>query len=204
MWPRFMEQTSILERATSSGRMEADSLEPKYSLNIVSIYQDVLTGVWASQVCDQVAQRAEKNTIHSTWWKTSHLSNPKVLTYAALTAVQADVILVSIYDVGKLPVQLCMWIDEWLPRRSLPMGALITLFTVPGESGTQSNHAREYLRAIAQKSRMDFLLREHRLPIASRGFFYMEKAAERSINMKTVENIATISCRSSTSTTPPV
>jgi len=38
--------------------------------------------------------------------------------------------------------------------------------------------AREYLRAIARRGRLDFLLRERRLPVTSRGYFFMEKATE--------------------------
>jgi len=65
-----------------------------------------------------------------------------------------------------------------LPYRSLPTGALIALINVPGQTGAQTNHARDYLRAIAREGQLDFLSRERRLPVASRGYFYMEKLAE--------------------------
>jgi hypothetical protein len=176
---KFIKQTNILERAIPSNKSEMDLPEPEYALSVALVYQDAPTKVWASQVCDQVAQLVGKDSIHSAWWEVSRLSDPKVLTDAVLTAMQADVILVSIYDVQELPVELCVWIDAWLPRRYMPMGALITLISVPEQPGTLFDHAREYLREVAQKGRMDFLLRERRLPVESRGFLYTEKAVER-------------------------
>ena len=34
-------------------------------------------------------------------------------------------------------------------------------------------------RAVARKGRLHFLLRERKLPVASRGYFYMEKLTEQ-------------------------
>ena len=56
--------------------------------------------------------------------------------------------------------------------------ALIALISVPGELSVQTKLARDYLRAIARRGRLDFLLRERRLPVTSRGYFFMEKATE--------------------------
>jgi hypothetical protein len=173
-----MKQTNVLERTDSLEEVEISSPEPGYALSVALVYQDVPTRKWASQVCNQVAQLAGRDAIHSTWWDVSRLGDPEVLTDAVLTAMQADVILVSLYDVEELPVNLCVWIDAWLPRRYLPMGALVALIGSPGQAGARTDHARDYLRAIAQRGRMDFLLRERKLPAESRGFFYMEKAVE--------------------------
>jgi hypothetical protein len=90
----------------------------------------------------------------------------------------ADVILVSIYDAEELPKDFRVWMDAWLARRYLPAGALIALISVPGELSVQTKLARDYLRAVARKGRLDFLLRERRLPVTSRGYFFMEKATE--------------------------
>jgi hypothetical protein len=103
------------------------------------------------------------------------LSDPKVLKDAVLTVMRADVILISVYDSKELPVDLCVWVDTWLPRRRLPMGALIALISSHDQSGVQTDHVRDYLRAVAHRSQLDFLLRERKLPAASRGFFYMER-----------------------------
>ena len=90
----------------------------------------------------------------------------------------ADVILVSIYDTEELPKDFRAWMDAWLARRYLPTGALIALISVPGELGAQTKPARDYLSAAARKGRLDFLLRERKLPGTSRGCFFMENVTE--------------------------
>ena len=176
--PRFMEQKSILERTKPSEEAEFVPSETGSALNVVSVCQDTPTRQWATKVCDQVTRLAGKDAVHCTWWKIDRLGDPGILQEAVLAAIQADAILVSIYDAEELPVELCAWIDAWLPRRYVPMGALIALITKPEQPGDQMNHARDYLRTVAHKGRLDFLLRERRLPGTSRGYFYMEKPAE--------------------------
>jgi hypothetical protein len=152
--------------------------EPGYALNIALVYQDALTRKWATQVCDQVTRLAGKGAVHCTQWEISRLNDLCVLKDAILMTMVADVILVSIYAAEELPNDFRVWMDAWLERRRLPTGAMIALISVPGELSAQTNPARDYLRAIARKGRLDFLLRERRLPVTSRGYFFMEKAEE--------------------------
>jgi len=173
-----MEQTNILEQSTPLDELEFVPSETEYGLNVAVVYQDTPTRKWATQVCDHVKQVAGKDAVHSTWWEISRLGDPDVFRDAVLMTIVADVILVSINDANELPIDLCVWIDAWLPRRYQPMGALIALISVPGQPGDQTNHARDYLRTIARKGRLDFLLRERRLPVTSRGYFYLEKTKE--------------------------
>ena len=176
---RFMEQKNILERPAPSDEVEFVPPEMEYALNVALVYQDAPTRKWAAQVCDRVTRLAGKNAVRCTWWEIGRLSDPEVLKDAVLTTVPADVILISIYDAEELPVDLCVWIDAWLPRRSLPTGALIALISVPGQTSARLEHARGYLRAVARKGRLDFLLRERKLPAASRGYLYIEKLTEQ-------------------------
>jgi hypothetical protein len=176
--PRFMEQTNILERTTPLDELEFAPPETEYGLNVALVYQDIPTRKWATQVCDQVAQLAGKGAVHCSSWEINRLSEPEVLMDAILMTLVADVIMVSIYDAKELPIELCGWINAWLPYRSLPTGALIALISVPGQTSAQLEHARGYLRAVARKGRLDFLLRERRLPVTSRGYFFMEKLTE--------------------------
>ncbi len=169
---------SSLEQAAPSDEVGVAYSEPKYSLNVVSVYQDTPTREWAAQVLEQLTQQLGKDAIHGTWWEISRFSDSEVLTDAVLTVMRADVILISIYDVKELPVDLCVWIDTWLPRRRLPTGALIGLISVPEQAGVPTCHTRDYLRAVAHRGRLDFLLRERKLPAASRGFLFMEKTTE--------------------------
>jgi hypothetical protein len=173
-----MKQTNIAERTKPSKEPEFAPPETEYALNVALVYQDAPTRKWANQVCGQVTRLAGKDAVRCTWWDISRLNDPEVLKDAVLTTMQADVILISIYNTKELPVDLCVWIDAWLPRRSLQTGALIALISVPGQTSAQLEHARGYLRAVARKGRLDFLLRERKLPVASRGYFSMEKLTE--------------------------
>ena len=153
--------------------------EPGYALNVAMVYQDTLTRKWATQVCDQVTQLAGKDAVHCHQWEISCLRDLCVLKDAILMTMVADVILVSIYDAEELPKDFRAWMDAWLARRYQPTGALIALISVPGELSAQTKKpARDYLRAVARKGRLDFLLRERRLPVTSRGYFFMEKVTE--------------------------
>jgi hypothetical protein len=171
-----MQQTTILEQTAPLKRVGFAPAKTEYALNIALLYQDTLTRKWATQVCDQVTRLAGEGACRCTWWEIGRLSDPDVLMDASLMTMVADVVLVSIYDAKELPINLCAWIDTWLPNRCLPMGALIALISVPGDLNAQTKPARDCLRAVARKGRMDFLLRERRLPETSRGYFYMEKA----------------------------
>ena len=173
----FMGPKDILEWTAPLDAVEFAPPETEYGLNVALVYQDAPTREWATLVCDQVAQLAGKEAVHCSSWEINCLSDPEVLMDAILMTLVADVIMVSIYDAKELPIELCGWINAWLPYRSLPTGALIALINVPGQTGAQTNHARDYLRAVARESRLDFLSRERRLPMASRGYFYMEKLA---------------------------
>ena len=175
-----MEQTNILERTAALDVVDfaPSETEPGYALNIAMVYQDALTRKWAAQVCDQVTRLASKDAVHCTQWEISRLNDLCVLKDAILMTMVADVILVSIYDAEELPKDFRVWMDAWLARRYLPAGALIALISVPGELSVQTKLARDYLRAVARKGRLDFLLRERRLPVTSRGYFFMEKATE--------------------------
>ena len=173
-----MGPNNILERTTPLDELEFAPPETEYGLNVALVYQDFPTRKWATQMCDQMAQLAGKGAVHCSSWEINRLSDPEVLMDAILMTLVADVIMVSIYDAKELPIELCGWINAWLPYRSLPTGALIALINVPGQPGAQTNHARDYLRSVARVGRLDFLLRERRLPVASRGYFYMEKLAE--------------------------
>src|ERR1017187_6477518 len=157
-----MEPTNILERITSSRRVGFAPAETEYALNVALLYQDTLTWEWAAQVCDQVTRLAGKGAVRCTRWELGQLSDPDALLDASLMTMVADVVLVSIYDAKELPINLCAWIDTWLPNRCLPMGALIALISVPGQLDAQTKPARDCLRAVARKGRLDFLLRERK------------------------------------------
>ena len=182
----IMKQTNALERTAPPDEVRLDQPENEYGLKVAVLYQDAPTCKWAMQIRDQMARLAGSGVVRSNSWEIGSMNDPDVLMEAILKTMVADVILVSIYDAKEVPVDFNVWVDAWLPRRCQPMGALIALISVLGQPDDQTNITRNYLRAVARKGHLDFLLRERRVPAASRGFFYMEKAREWSDPMTSV------------------
>lgn len=135
---------------------------PDFAINLAIIYEDPLTQEWAGQVCDVVTAFIDRGCLASHSWRVGDLAAPKVLHDAVCAAAQADVIVLSLRDAEELPLTLRIWIEAWLPRRDLPVGALITLIGAAEGSKAFSLHARRYLEAVARSARMDLLLEERR------------------------------------------
>ena len=139
----------------------ADALpELDYVLNMALVYQDALTEQWASQIRERVSQLVGPQAARSTAWKISDLSEPEVLKQAVLHTANADVIVVSLQAAEELPRDLHVWIDAWLPHRLQVTGVLVALLGLPDPPDPQSDWAREYLRAVARKAGLDFLVEE--------------------------------------------
>jgi hypothetical protein len=83
---------------------------------------------------------------------------------AVQAAAKADVLVVSIRDAGELPVDLYVWIDAWMPRRTRRPGAMVALIGVPPQPDPQSGRAHKYLEAVSRRVGLDFLPRERKLP----------------------------------------
>jgi hypothetical protein len=150
-----------------SDEVAHDPGSPNSAINLVIIYEDSLTREWGRQVCNLVTDFVEKDCVASNSWRVCDLAAPQILHDAVRAAAQADVIVLSLRDAEELPLNLRDWIEAWLPRRELPVGALITLIGVADESKASSLHARRQLEAVARRARMDLLLEERRPPSLS-------------------------------------
>jgi len=135
---------------------------PDSAINLAIIYEDPLTQKWAGQMCALVTAFIDRDCLASKSWRIGDLAAPKVLSDAVCAAAQADVIILSLHDAEELPLNLRVWIEAWLPRRDLPVGALITLIGVAEGSKASSLHARRHLETVARRARMDLLLEERR------------------------------------------
>jgi hypothetical protein len=155
------ESPSLLGETSRSDKVTVASPQADYPLKVAVLYQDAPSRRRAARVCDQATELVGEESIQSTWWDLNRLGDPDVLMDAALAAMRADILVVSIYDTKELPAGLCAWMGAWLPHRRLPAGALIALIGVPDQPGAQFHHIHEFLRAGARKGKLDFLLREH-------------------------------------------
>lgn len=152
------------ERTVLSDVVSFPPDEAAYALKIAGVYQDSITREWAHQMCHPVTQAIGDEWVRNTWYRVNDLGDTGVLLDAVQTALRADVIVVSVHAADELPVELCTWIDVWLPRRPPHMGALAALIGVTGQPGSQADHTQEYLQAVARRGQLDFVPHKRTLP----------------------------------------
>jgi hypothetical protein len=153
-----MEPTNIRQRfgKTSPGAAAAPGLK------IAGVYQDLKSRAWAEDLWNRVAQLTGPDAVQVAAWTIDELNHAPAFQEAVSAATLADVLVVSIHAGEQLPPGLCAWIDAWLPRRQRRDGALIVLLGVTaGQPDVPLARAKEYLRTIACRGGLDFLLREH-------------------------------------------
>jgi hypothetical protein len=138
------------------------ALVEDYSLHLTMVYQDRNTQAWAAETYNQVANLIGKENIHFSSWPISDLLRPGVVSDAVWSAAQADVIIVAVSAREKMPDDLCTWVHAWLPRRARQPGTLMALIALPEGPADQAFLAKKYLRDIARKGRLYFLLREQK------------------------------------------
>jgi hypothetical protein len=151
-----------------SDEVTAAPTESAYALNIVGVYQDPVTQSWGVSICRPATQLTGEDHVRNTWYDMHSLDNIETLLEAVRAALAADVIVISVYAGEELPLGLYVWIDAWLPRRTLRDGALIALIGADEPQDLPSDCTRGYLQAVARKAHLDFIpLFENRLHQAS-------------------------------------
>ena len=105
--------------------------------------------------------------VRATWWRIGDLSQPGVLAGAVSTALRADMIVVAIRAAEGLPLPFYVWVEQWLPHRLVPAGALAALLPASSAANSRPGRVADYLRAAARQGRLDFLIKEHKVPTRS-------------------------------------
>ena len=162
-----MKTVELLERPTQAFEVAIAPVESEYSLNIMGIYQDSVTRDWAVQSCSQATQLAGEKRVQNLWYNADSLRDTGILLEAVRAAVAADVIVISVYAADELPLDLCVWIEAWLPRRLSRVGALAALIGVADPLDSPSVRTLEYLQAMARKAQLDFIPQQRKRPAAS-------------------------------------
>jgi hypothetical protein len=145
---------------------------PGYTLNIVGVYQDMLTRYWAMQTCRWATQFARAGRVQNKWFSVDSLNDPGIFVDAVRSALVADVIVVSIHAADELPPDLCVWFEAWLPRRPTRVSALSALIGVAEPLDSQSVRTLEYLQTVARKGQLDFIPQERKRPVAAPAFTF--------------------------------
>jgi hypothetical protein len=164
-----MKTVELLQRMVLSNEAATPD-EMGYSLNIAGVYQDGVTQDWATQTCHLATQQARAGRVQNSWFNINSLGDPKILADAVSAALTADVIVVSVYAAGELPLDLYVWFDLWLPRRPARGGALAALVGIADPLDSRPARTFEYLHAMARKGQLDFIPQERRCPVTSSAF----------------------------------
>ena len=152
-----MEPTDILRQITRT----STDVASQPALTVAVVYQDTRTWAWAAELWSRVAQWMGPDAAAIGAWSLDELSGPPVFREAVSAAANADAVIISIHAAEQSPPRLCAWIDAWLPRRHRPDGSLIALIGVSGREAAPSVRVQEYLRAVARKGGLEFLLHEY-------------------------------------------
>lgn len=162
-----MQGTSIRNRITLSAQPTGVSNEVEPALKVVMVYEDSLTRHWATDLWARVGQLINHGGICQHFYRINDLTELSAFEDNVRAAAEADVLVISVRDVGELPISLCVWIEDWVPNRAGRPGALVALIGVPPQPDAQSGRAHAYLEAVAQRAGLDFLPHERKLPEAS-------------------------------------
>jgi hypothetical protein len=133
--------------------------EPVASLDVVVVYEDFATGIWAKQVFDELVRKTSSYcALNNTMWKFDFLRPPKLREVAAHEALKADIVVIAGHRESDFPSPLKDWVDLWVGQKQ--GGLLVGLLDGDGSStGKESRNAR-YLRRVAKHGGMNLLCLE--------------------------------------------
>ena len=162
-----MTRSNISGRIAPADRAPTACAEDEPALNVTVVYEDLTIREWATEMWSRVTQMAGPGNISVTSWSIGDLARPAMLMEAISSAARADVIVIAVSAAERLPMDLCVWIAAWVPRRDRRVGALVALISLPQEYDLPAFSARDFLRMVALKGELDFFPRERVLPVAA-------------------------------------
>jgi hypothetical protein len=155
-----MQRPIIQERISPLRQPVPTASEPERVVSVMVVYEEASARRWADETYEKMFVGPDREKVQSTWWKLDELGDPAVLAGAVSKAMRADVIVVAIRATEGFPLPFYVWVSSWLPHSMPDEGKLVALIATPKQPGFQRNRAGEYLRAVAQRGGMHFLLKE--------------------------------------------
>lgn len=157
-----------MKNSVAAGKASVSNWDPKFPFDLVVAYEDTETRNHALHLYDHLAQQLlDDYDFQCSWWKFDHLANPTLEQEAADSAVDANMVILSIRAHRELPLAHKTWIEDWTARRQHRKAALVV--TVAGTSDPERDAAPvlAYLRNAARIGGMDFFLHGFELPVIS-------------------------------------
>ena len=132
-------------------------------LEVLVVYEDFATGIWARQVFDELVRRtASYCALNNTMWKFDFLGAPKLREMAAQEALKADMVLIAAHRDSVFPSPVRDWVDLWVGRKT--GGLLVGLLDGNGQPTAKESVNTRYLRRVAKDGSMNLLSLESDMP----------------------------------------
>ena len=132
-------------------------------LTISAVHEDQATGARAEEFCETLFRCLDRGCVLSKeMWLLTELRTSQLRAIAAGEAAAADLVIVSVHHAEALPAEVTSWIELWLKQKRRRPGVLLALFD-PLYLGTSSS-IQAYLRGVAQKGNMEFMVRSEEKP----------------------------------------
>lgn len=140
--------------------------DPKFPFDLVVAYEDTDTRNHALHLYDHLAQQLlDDYDFQCSWWKFDHLANPVLQQEAADSAVDANMVILSIRSHRELPPVQKAWMEDWITRRQHRKAALVVMIADTSEPEREAAPVLAYLRNAARIGGMDFFLHGFELPM---------------------------------------
>src|SRR5436190_1105808 len=118
----------LMSKATLSSKLAASRWEPKFPFDLVVAYEDSETRKRTLHLYDHLAQQLlDDYDFQCSWWKFDHLTNPTLRQQAADSAVDANMVILSIRAHKDLPPTHKLWLEDWISRRHHRTAALVVM-----------------------------------------------------------------------------
>lgn len=154
-----------MNNSATAAKADNSSWEPKFPFDLVVAYEDTETRSRALHLYDHLAQQLlDDYDFQCSWWKFDHLASPVLLQEAADSAVDANMVILSIRAHRELPAIHQSWVNEWIRRRHSRKAALVVIIAETNQPERDATASLTYLRNAARIGRMDFFLHGYQLP----------------------------------------
>lgn len=146
-----MKYVDALAERGSGGRGEA------LSLDVLVVYDDLETGLKASQTLDRTMQRLETSVdMQVNFWRFDLFREPAFLQQVA--SQKADIVFFSTHGRAKLPATVDSWFREWFGRQRGEPRALAVWLDDKAKDTPGATEMVEELSAAARLSGVDVFL----------------------------------------------
>ena len=157
-----------MENSVAVGKVSTSTWDPKFPFDLVVAYEDADTRNHALLLYDRLAQQLlDDYDFQCSWWKFDHLANPILQQEATDSAVDANMVILSIHAHQELPPIQKAWLDDWTARRQHHKAALVVMIADTTQPERDAAPVLAYLRNAARIGGMDFFLHGFELPMVN-------------------------------------